>query len=123
MRWPFSKRPTPNPVAIPTPEGIDTDAFARVPEKLRRSDPAEAARLTREKNCKLFDFDRSRVESIGCTHYTWRTAKDGDSCEVCASREGVRFAYAEEPPHGHAGVCTACPQGWCRCWAEPVIPD
>lgn len=124
MRWPFSKKakPKPHPIAIPMPEGIDPTAFDRVPMKLRRADPAAAAQGMREKNGKLFLFNRERAGLAGATHYRWRTAGDSDVCEVCAKRNGKKFAYHQAPPQGHAGICTACPQGFCRCYAEPIIP-
>lgn len=111
-----------NPVAIPVPEGLDPDATRRVPASLFRTDPAEAARQMADKNAKLFAFERSRAEAAGCVAYTWRTAGDADVCEACSARDGKRFLYAVAPEHGHAGVCSACPQGWCRCIAEPILP-
>lgn len=110
-------------MAIPTPEGVDPTAFDRVPARLLRADPSAAAREMRAKNGKLFAFDRERAELVGATHYRWRTCRDSNVCEVCAKRDGELFAYKIEPEHGHAGICTACPQGWCRCIAEPILTD
>lgn len=116
--------PTSRPsVAIPVPEGLDPVATRRVPASLLRDDPVEAARQMAAKNAKLFAFERVRAEAVGCTAYTWRATGDAGMCEVCQSRNGLRFRYADEPEHGHAGVCRACPQGWCRCYAEPIMPD
>lgn len=114
MRWPFSKKakPTINPVAIPMPKVVDPSAFDRVPAKLLRTQPSAAARQLREKNGKLFAFDRGRAELVGATHYRWRTCRNSDVCEICASRDGKTFAYKVKPEHGYAGICTACPQGW-----------
>lgn len=130
MWWPFRRKTEPPPakperysVAIPVPEGIDATAYARVPDNLWQTDPASAATLTRDKRRKIFEFDRERAEMAGCKSYIWRTAGDGDECEVCAKRNGKRFSYRKEPPHGHASICTACPQGYCRCYAEPIIPE
>lgn len=109
-------------VAIPVPEGLDPDATQRVPAALHRSDPPGAARRLADTNAALFTFEKARAELAGCVAYTWRTAGDADVCEVCRSRDGLRFHYADEPEHGHAGICRACPQGWCRCVAEPIIP-
>lgn len=106
---------------IPIPEGVDPSAFDRVPFKTLRTDPSAEAGQIRRKNSKLFAFERMRAESVEATHYRWRTSGDSDVCEVCAGRNGRMFAYWAEPEHGHAGLCTACPQGWCRCIAEPVI--
>ncbi len=130
MWWPFRRKSEPSPaqperysVAIPMPEGIDPTAFDRIPRKLWKDDPEGAAALMRDKSLKIFNFDRDRAEYVGCKFYIWRTVGDGDVCEVCAQRDGKRFSYRKEPPHGHAGICTACPQGYCRCYAEPIIPD
>ena len=111
------------PVAIPIPEYIDPDATQRVPASLFRTYPAEAARQMAKRSAELFALDRSRAETAGCVAYTWRTSGDESVCEVCRAREGVRFLYANEPEHGHAGVCRVCPQGRCRCYAEPILPD
>lgn len=127
MWWPFSKRPKPkaaswvNPVAIPIPEGMDPRIFDRVPDKLWRTDPQEAIRQIREKGIAMAQLTQRRAEYIGATHYIWRTAGDGDVCEVCAKRNGKRFAWKNPPLHGHPAECDACPQGWCRCYAEPII--
>lgn len=110
-------------IAIPVPDGLDPEATRRVPPSLLRDDPAEAARQMTGKNAKLFELERARAEAAGCTVYTWRTAGDADVCEVCRSRNGLRFRYADEPEHGHAGICRACPHGWCRCYAEPLLTD
>lgn len=127
VRPPEGSASTPPPsrssVAIPVPEGLDPDVTRRVPASLFRDDPAEAARQMAGKNAKLFAFERGRAEAVGCTAYTWRTAGDTDVCEVCRSRDGLRFSYADEPEHGHAGICRACPHGWCRCYAEPLLTD
>ena len=112
-----------NPLAIPMPDGLDPKATQRVPAALFKSDPAEAARQLADKNAKLFAFEKGHAEAAGCIAYTWRTTGDAAVCEVCRTRNGLRFLYADEPEHGHAGVCRACPQGWCRCYAEPVLPD
>lgn len=114
---------TNNPVAIPIPEGLDPDATRRVSGLLVTTDPAEAARQMAGKNATLFAFERSRAEAAGCVAYTWRAAGGADVCATCRARDGKRFLYAVEPEHGHAGVCSACPQGWCRCVAEPILPD
>lgn len=110
-------------LAIPVPEGLDPDAIQRVPAALFNSDLAQAARRMSGKKARHVAFERARAEAAGCVAYTWRTSGDEAVCEVCRPRGGLRFLYADEPEHGHAGVCRACPQGWCRCYAEPILPD
>lgn len=109
-------------VTIPMPEGLDPEATRRVPLSGPDADPATVAQQMAIKNAKLFAFEMGRAKAAGCTAYIWRTAGDADVCEVCRTREGVRFFYADGPEHGHAGICRACPQGWCRCYAEPIPP-
>ena len=135
MWWPFKKKPDratdpaikprregrPNSIAIPIPKGMDPHTYDRVPDKLWRSDPTEAARQIREKSIAMAQLTQSRAEHIGATHYIWRTAGDSDVCPTCAKRNGKRFAWRKPPPHGHPAECDACPQGYCRCYAEVVI--
>lgn len=121
MRWPFGRKKAPNPIAIPIPEGVDPAVFDHTSAKLWRADPEEAARQTRTKGIELARLTQRRAEMVGATHYYWRTAGDSDVCAVCAARSGKRFAWKKPPEHGHPSECTACPAGWCRCYAEPIL--
>lgn len=63
---------------------------------------------------------QSRAQSIGATHYIWRTAGDSDVRESHAEMDGKVVAY-DDPPDldgmtGHAGEFPNC-----RCYAEPIL--
>ncbi len=77
----------------------------------------------RAKGMRHFEFNRSRAEMIGATHYIWRTALGRGCCPTCAAYEGKFFAFDVPPPSGHPGHVGGCLPGYCRCYAEPVLPD
>jgi hypothetical protein len=134
--WLFRARPPANRPTFAIPITKDDPAElhvlaeprARFPRKRGRTPEQIAADLEayqadlRRKFQASFDLNRKRAMSIGSTHYRWKTSRDDGVCAVCAKREGRRFAWNIEPPHGHAGVCDACPKGYCRCGAEPIFP-
>lgn len=69
---------------------------------------------------------QARAESIGSTHYRWRTAGDSDVRAGHKAMEG-RICEWKNPPavrtgekiyHHHPGEIFNC-----RCWAEPIISD
>lgn len=141
--WPFrlgqrQEQPTeaaprsPNPVAIPVPEGADPTWYERVPERKkrgRRRTPEEIeedrrafAEKVLERNVARNAFDRQRALSIGVTEFEWRTTGDGAVCEHCRPLNRKRFSYANPPAIGFPGEHDCPGQGYCRCWASPVIP-
>lgn len=66
---------------------------------------------------------QARAQSVGATHYIWRTVGDGDVRDSHAAMEGKVFAYADPPyvegeGNHHPGEFPNC-----RCYAEPIIPD
>lgn len=69
------------------------------------------------------ELTRARAESIGSTHFIWRTAGDSDVRPSHRALNGKSFAW-NDPPEcdpGHHALPGAI---WnCRCYAEPVIPD
>lgn len=136
-KWLFSSKTPPkspsNPFAIIVGEGDDPDLRilakprVRYPRKKGRTeeefqaDLAVYAEKIRVKADASFRLTKRRAESVGSTGYTWRSARDSDVCPDCKERDGKRFKWDVEPKHGHAGVATCCPQGWCRCYPEPII--
>ncbi|MFH5923826.1 hypothetical protein [Roseomonas xinghualingensis] len=66
--------------------------------------------------------DRERAVAIGCKTFIWRSSGAEDACSTCAKLDGKRFRYAKPPTAGFPGELTCCEIGWCRCYAEAVIP-
>lgn len=59
-----------------------------------------------------------RHQSVGLTHFTWRTANDERVRPTHSSRSGMVYKYSD-PPNGELpGVPVNC-----RCYAEPVFDD
>jgi hypothetical protein len=84
---------------------------------------AEFAKRMRAQNLKSFQNAKEQAKAAGSPGYVWRTSGDGSVCAVCSQNNGKRFAWNDAPNHGHAGVCDACEEGYCRCWCETIIPD
>lgn len=64
----------------------------------------------------------ARAVDIGCTHYIWRTSKDGNVRKSHKEMSNKIVAIAEAPvlsdgTQTHAGCIFNC-----RCWPEPIIP-
>lgn len=69
---------------------------------------------------------QARAESIGSTHYRWRTAEDGDVRPGHRAMEGRICEWANPPAVNENGQVMRHHPGsiWnCRCWAEPIISD
>ena len=77
----------------------------------------------RKRNKSVFALDKKRAISIGVTHYVWRSTGDADVCEICKANDGKVFAYNEKPEHGHAGCGNCKTNGYCRCYAEAILPE
>jgi SPP1 gp7 family putative phage head morphogenesis protein len=66
---------------------------------------------------------QARAQSVGATHYVWRTAGDSDVRETHAELDGKVFAF-DDPPYidgegnHHAGEFPNC-----RCYAEPILTN
>jgi len=83
----------------------------------------EYRRRYREVRIKQFQYERKQARLAGSLGYIWRTAGDGDVCMRCRQNEGKYVGWDDEPAGGHVGHSESCPNGYCRCWASPVIPD
>lgn len=77
----------------------------------------------RTKASAAFQRDRASAQYVGSKFYTWRISGDSDVCDVCKANNGKKYRWTAKVAHGHPGECTACPAGYCRCYAEAVIPD
>jgi SPP1 gp7 family putative phage head morphogenesis protein len=69
---------------------------------------------------------QARCDSIGATHYVWRTAGDSDVRPGHRAMEGRVCEWANPPPVNEDGRIMYHHPGeiWnCRCWAEPIIND
>jgi len=132
--WP-RKRPNENLFAIPI--GPDDPPDMQILAKPRARPPRRRGRtpkqiaadeLTyvaaiRERAQASYRLDRDRAAGVGSRMYIWETCKDADVCSVCAARQGKRYSWAREPKHGPPGYCDACPCGYCRCLARPILPE
>lgn len=64
-----------------------------------------------------------RAQHIGCTHYVWRTSRDGDVRKSHKEMEGQVIAFAS-PPTLSDGTTTHAGQIYnCRCYPEIIVPD
>ena len=64
-----------------------------------------------------------RAQHIGCTHYVWRTSRDGDVRKSHKEMEGQVIAFAS-PPTLSDGMTTHAGQVFnCRCYPEIIVPD
>lgn len=128
-------KPTPkvNPFAIVVGEGDDPDLRimagpravypkkrGKTPEEFQ-ADLAKYHSELRRKSEAGFRYSKKRATEAGSRTYIWRSARDGDVCDICRSREGKKFSWYVEPPQGHAGATDCCPGGYCRCYPEPVF--
>jgi SPP1 gp7 family putative phage head morphogenesis protein len=68
------------------------------------------------------ELTKARAESIGSTHYIWRTAEDADVRPSHRRMNGRVVEWARPPTlDGMAGHAGALPN--CRCYPEPVVPE
>jgi SPP1 gp7 family putative phage head morphogenesis protein len=76
-----------------------------------------AALVARDQIGKFYGkVTQARQESIGVTHYIWRTSNDERVREEHAAREGQTFAWDDPPEDGAPGEAINC-----RCFAEPDL--
>lgn len=83
----------------------DRDAY----QKLLGNDSKEKARAIRIK-----------AERVGSKGYIWH---ESDCCDVCKRNDGKTFSWSKPPKTGHPGEGILCRNGYCRCWAEVIIPS
>lgn len=112
----------------PTPAEIPLEARPRRPKK-RGVSPAEREAKAERYRAEMriakaatATRDQRRAEEIGVTHYIWRSAGDERVCPTCAKNDGRRFSWSKPPASGHPGLTTCCDMGWCRCYAEAILP-
>ena len=72
---------------------------------------------------QAFERDRGKARPLGSKLYIWRSCGDGDVCPACAGNNGKQFPWTKAPPSGHPGECETCSVGFCRCYAQAVLPD
>ncbi|WP_185952853.1 hypothetical protein [Enterococcus faecalis] len=61
-----------------------------------------------------------QAERVGSKRYIWH---GDDCCPSCNRQNGKTYAWSKPPKTGHPGEGKLCPNGYCRCWAEVIIPD
>ena len=66
---------------------------------------------------------QARALHVGCTHYVWRTSRDGTVRESHRKMDGKIIAWADAPlledgTRTHAGQIYNC-----RCYPEPILTD
>lgn len=70
---------------------------------------SQARLIARDQVGKFFgELNQVRQESLGLTHYIWRTSQDERVREEHAEREGERFAWDDPPEGGHPGIDFQC---------------
>ncbi|HBT7196296.1 TPA: hypothetical protein MCI55_003030 [Klebsiella pneumoniae] len=60
-----------------------------------------------------------QAERVGSKRYIWH---GDDCCPSCNRQNGKTYAWSKPPKTGHPGEGKLCPNGYCRCWAEVIIP-
>jgi SPP1 gp7 family putative phage head morphogenesis protein len=75
-----------------------------------------AKRIARDQMSKFSgNLNQAKQQSIGVTHYYWRTSRDERVRATHAKNNGKRFAWNKPPANtGHPTEDVNC-----RCWAEP----
>ncbi len=72
----------------------------------------------------LTGITMARAESVGSTHFVWRTSNDYNVRPSHRALNGRTFRWSDPPvcdPPDHRALPGSI---WnCRCWSEPVIPD
>ncbi|WP_240104892.1 hypothetical protein [Klebsiella pneumoniae] len=61
-----------------------------------------------------------QAERVGSKRYIWH---GDDCCPSCNRQNGKTYAWSKPPKTGHPGEGKLCPNGYCRCWAEVIIPE
>jgi hypothetical protein len=117
------KRQSKKPVDIDLSKRI-----ARAKRKGRTSEQIEAdsqqwLRDIRERGRQAFERDKQSALRAGSKFYLWRTSNDGDVCPACAKNNGKRFRWDKAAPHLHPGHSETCKEGYCRCYAEALLPE
>ncbi|MEH4267092.1 hypothetical protein [Klebsiella aerogenes] len=111
----------------------NVDYNNRIPEV--RSKPKNGRRRTQEQMLsdgnayqKLIGDDfrvkakavQIQAERIGAKSYIWH---GDDCCHYCNKQNGKRYYWSKPPKTGHPGEGRLCPNGYCRCWAEVIVPS
>lgn len=65
----------------------------------------------------------ARSESVGSTHYIWRTSEDEDVRDSHRQMNGKVIPWSQAPTLSD-GTTTHAGQIYnCRCWPEPILPE
>ncbi|HAN8704337.1 TPA: hypothetical protein IGN17_002522 [Escherichia coli] len=60
-----------------------------------------------------------QAERVGSSGYIWQGS---DCCPACDKQVGKKFMWSKPPKTGHPGEGKLCPNGYCRCWSEVIVP-
>lgn len=105
---------------------VDSRRSSEIAKEIMRSGEVTASRATliarTEVGRTSTALTEARAESIGSTHFIWRTVGDSDVRKSHRRLEGKVFRW-DSPPEcdpGHHALPGAI---WnCRCYPEPIIP-
>ena len=116
----------PNPIALDLPNDPGATHVHRPGTRGRTKnqqaeDLAQYERDMRAKGRAISERDQANSDLVGATHYICRTSRDGAVCRTCAKKEGKKFAW-RDTRHGRPGDSGQCQGGYCRCYAEPIVP-
>lgn len=107
----------------------DSTRAAQIAKEILRSNEVAASRamlIARTEVARTAaTLKQARAESIGSTHYIWRTSHDSDVRADHKALDGKVFAWNDPPVADKASGTKANPGCiWnCRCYAEPIIAD
>lgn len=110
----YSRRITP-------PKSTPEKGNRRSKEQIAK-DRAEHQRMLGDDFRKRAKVEQIKAERVGSTSYIWRSAGDSGCCESCAKNNGKTFQWKKPPRTGHPGEGRCCANGYCRCYAEVIIP-
>ncbi|CAH0447283.1 hypothetical protein LMG10661_03349 [Ralstonia syzygii subsp. syzygii] len=109
-----------------TPEPTPVAVAEKKPRRKRRTKEemaiarAELVEKMRVEGLERAVREKAQQTAIGVEHYIWR----GNVCDcpACEANDGKRFRWDKPPRTGHPGECTSCNDGYCKCYAEAIIP-
>ena len=102
----------------PVPAGEFKRLMLQAVLKEKRVTMSSIRLITKDQTTKTIGaLTQIRQESLGLTHYRWRTQGDDRVRPEHAARNGSVFPWASAPAGGHPGS-----EIQCRCVAEAIVP-
>ncbi len=107
--------------------GVRSESLADQIRELGDITEVEAIRIARTETARASSMlVQVRSESVGSTHYVWKTSRDSDVRKEHRELNGKVFAWddppvASRPEYGIRAHPGCFPN--CRCYPSPILPD